>query len=313
MIRHLLIWYGRHKRDLPWRRSSDPYRIMVSEFMLVQTTVATVLKRYDEFLREFPTLNDLAQAPLWRVRKAWTGLGYNSRAENLWKACRLIKQMGQFPETPEALKKLPGFGPYLAHAVPSIAFNVRAPACDANVKRVLLRVFDAEDPGILEALFAGTRRPPSELNQALMELGALVCKPREPQCPHCPIKTFCLTRGPHPQEMKRVRAENLELLISVCRDSLNRVLLVRRESRVLFLKNCWGLPAAMMSRCRQRPKHPTFRHAIMRWKIHAHVQRGGLASMEPGLELKWVEMPKLNRFLFSSLWWKALRAAGLYF
>ncbi|MEK6544504.1 MAG: A/G-specific adenine glycosylase [Elusimicrobiota bacterium] len=304
----LLRWYRKYKRDLPWRKDQDPYRVMVSEFMLVQTTVATVVKRYEEFLRGFPSVEALAAAPLWKVKNAWTGLGYNSRAENLWKAANQIVSRGGFPRTPGEFKGLAGFGPYLSAAVASIAFEVKAPVYDVNVARVLLRLFGSSEMGILEQIFAENRFKPSELNQALMELGALACKAREPACEACPVRGTCLTRGVHPSERKPVKSRALELVIHLRRDSMGRVLLVRRGADEVFLKDCWGLPMEIVKTCPGRRVPQAFRHAITKWRIHAHVrsERPGIPAPIGAREARWFKADKLKRHLFSSLWWKAL-------
>ncbi|MBI2071060.1 MAG: CapA family protein [Elusimicrobia bacterium] len=312
MVRKLIAWYRKNKRDLPWRKTRDPYRIMVSEFMLVQTTVATVVKRYELFLKEFPTIQTLAEAPLWKVKKAWTGLGYNSRAVNLHRAAQEIVRQGNFPANPEDLKTLPGFGPYLANAVSSIAFEAPAPVLDTNVRRVILRLLNTEDPGTLDAMLVESRALPSEFNQAMMELGALICRAREPRCHACPVRAFCATEGVHPVEQKPAASQKLELFIRVHQDKTGRVLLERRGPGEKFLKNTWGLPATVIDRCPPGNGLKTLTHAIMRWRIHAHVdhaQSDGLKTTDANK--KWVPEKQLGRYLFSSLWWKALTGSIL--
>lgn len=302
MLTKLISWYQKNKRDLLWRKTKDPYKIMVSEFMLVQTTVATVVNRYEKFLQEFPTLKSLAQAPLWKVKNAWSGLGYYSRAENLWRACQKIERLGRFPIAVQELKKLPGFGPYLANAVASLAFEVPAPVFDANVRRVLRRVFDGEDPGILETLLVQNKLKPSVFNQASMELGALICQARAPKCSLCPVYSFCQTRGVHPSEKKVNKSQKIEILINVSRDKNDRVFIVPRGLEELFLKNSWGLPMKILDAC---PKNGAgaLTHSIMRWRIHAHVQHKNETTKKNG---RWVSKKDLGRYLYSSLWQKAL-------
>jgi A/G-specific adenine glycosylase len=201
----LLHWFAIHQRDLPWRRSQDPYRIWVSEVMLQQTRVDTVIPYYDRWFAAFPTLADLAAAPQEQVLKAWEGLGYYSRARNLHRAVQEVVATygGEVPDDPEAIAKLKGVGPYTAGAILSIAYNRNLPAVDGNVMRVLSRLYLIRDDimqpttrvgmeGLATALI-----PPGQarqFNQALMELGALVCTPTAPKCGLCPVAAFCQAR-----------------------------------------------------------------------------------------------------------------------
>lgn len=200
--RSLLRWYDANKRDLPWRRSDDPYHIWLSEIMLQQTRVEAVIDYYERFLDAFPTVDALARAPQDRVLKLWEGLGYYSRARNLRKAAAVIanERGGSFPETVDEWMALPGIGRYSAGAICSIAFGVRAPVLDGNVKRVLARVFAIEEAinetrtvkrmwGLADELLAPRR--PGDFNQAMMELGARVCLPRRPRCDDCPVVKQC--------------------------------------------------------------------------------------------------------------------------
>ena len=200
--RRLLSWYDREKRDMPWRESSDPYRILLSEFMLQQTQVDTVIPYYDRFIAAFPTLQDLARADLDDVLKLWEGLGYYSRARNLHKAASAISRehRGVVPETYEALLSLPGFGPYTTAAVLSIAFEKPYAVLDGNVVRVLARIHGIREetnrPAVKAALQVAAdellnHRRAGDHNQAMMELGATLCKPRQPACERCPIRPYC--------------------------------------------------------------------------------------------------------------------------
>lgn len=198
----LLAWYDGAKRDLPWRHTRDPYRIWLSEIMLQQTRVETVKDYYRRFLALFPTVADLARAPQEQVLKAWEGLGYYSRARNLQKAAQAVMDVhgGRFPSTLEGLLSLPGVGPYTAGAVGSIAFGLRVPAVDGNVYRVASRFFGVrEDVGrpdvqrriraLVDESLPADR--PGDCNQALMELGATLCHPGEPDCAACPLRALC--------------------------------------------------------------------------------------------------------------------------
>jgi len=200
--RHLLAWYDVEARDLPWRRTRDPYAILISEVMLQQTRVETVLRYYEPFLARFPTFRALAAAPLDEVLKAWEGLGYYRRAQNLHRAAQAIvaEHSGRLPKSASGLRALPGIGPYTAGAVASIAFDLDEPVLDGNVVRVLARLFRVSgDPGksqtqaTLRALAEDLlpQGDASRFNQGLMDLGARICLPRSPRCHECPLSSEC--------------------------------------------------------------------------------------------------------------------------
>jgi A/G-specific adenine glycosylase len=202
MRRALAAWYAANRRLLPWRSSSDPYTIWISEVMLQQTQVKTATPYYHRFIRRFPDLSSLAGADLQTVLKYWEGLGYYSRARNLHKAAILMagRMEGRFPDTWDAARELPGVGDYIASAVLSIAFDQAYAVVDGNVKRVLGRLFRLEWPvnqpsahrsfqEIADQLL--DRRAPGDHNQAMMELGALVCTPKDPHCQRCPLAAYC--------------------------------------------------------------------------------------------------------------------------
>jgi A/G-specific adenine glycosylase len=195
--RKLLAWYHTAARDLPWRRTRDPYRVLVSEFMLQQTQVSRVLDYYDPFLDRYPSVEALARARPAAVREAWEGLGYYRRAANLHRLAREVvrKHAGVVPSEPEVLLQLPGVGPYTAGAVATFAYERPAAAVDTNVARVLRRVFGCRTAKTTRAL-AENLQPKSgktawKFNQALMELGALVCTARAPKCGACPVNNLC--------------------------------------------------------------------------------------------------------------------------
>ena len=197
----LIKWYKKNKRPLPWRtKKKNPYRIWVSEVMLQQTTVNTVIPYYEKFIKKFKTLESLANTPLEEVMPYWSGLGYYSRLKNLHKSAKMMSQKKYFPRTYCKLLKLPGFGPYTARAVSSLAFNEKTGVLDANVIRVLSRYLNFKKPWwdkkgreILQQEVDKwmIKHPSSILNQALMELGALVCTVKKPLCPACPLKKNC--------------------------------------------------------------------------------------------------------------------------
>ncbi len=250
----LLPWFDRSKRDLPWRRTTDPYAIWISEVMLQQTQVVTVIPYFERFLRRFPTVTSLAQAQLPDVLTLWSGLGYYSRARNLHLAARRIvaEHGAALPASVDALLELPGFGRYTAGAVASIAFQIRAPLVDGNVSRVFTRLFaidgDKRDKEIwrLAAEHVPAKRP-GDFNQALMELGATVCLPSTPLCLLCPLRDRCeaLKQGrvdalPPPKVRAARKALNLD--VAVCRRG-DRLLLARRNDGGLF-GGLWELPSS---------------------------------------------------------------------
>ncbi len=200
--RKLKIWYDSAGRVLPWRETADPYRIWISEIMLQQTTVAAVIPYYERFFQAFPSLESLAKAEEEQVLKQWEGLGYYSRARNIWKAARKLweEHQGQFPRTVSELKEFPGIGRYTAGAIVSFAFNLPAPILEANTARVYSRLIGyAEDPSMAKGQsilwqFAEDILPrvdPGRLNQALMELGSRICTPKNPACSICPVNKEC--------------------------------------------------------------------------------------------------------------------------
>jgi A/G-specific adenine glycosylase len=200
--RKLLAWYARAARDLPWRRTRDPYAVVVSEFMLQQTQVSRVTEFYPRFMERFPTVYDLARARPKAVREAWDGLGYYARARNLHRLAKEVSAVsGQLSDDPEELVKLPGVGRYTAGAVACFAYEKPVPAVDTNVKRVLERVFLGTEQGarskelweLAQAIVPKNGKRAWRFNQALMELGALVCVARKPKCPECPVRSNCRT------------------------------------------------------------------------------------------------------------------------
>ncbi len=218
IVAALLDWFGEAAVSLPWRDSSDPYRVWLSEIMLQQTQVATVIPYFQRFLDAYPTVQALAAAPLEDVLKRWEGLGYYSRARNLHRAANLIAAHG-FPQTVEGLMALPGIGRYTAGAIASIAFGARAPVLDGNVIRVFARLLDLPDdvtlPATRSALWLIAERwlPDARIgdyNQALMDLGRLICKPRAPLCANCPIRDHCAAFANGTQDARPVKAAKAE-------------------------------------------------------------------------------------------------------
>jgi len=250
----LLRWYRRRARDLPWRRTRDPYAIWVSEVMLQQTRVETARDYYGRFLERFPSLAHLAAAPLDDVLRAWQGLGYYRRARNLHAAVREARaRYGGMPSDRDAFRALPGVGAYTAAAVWAIAYGERCLPVDGNVRRVLSRLYDlAEDRSARYAaagapLLAGlTRREAPRFVQALMELGALICLPRTPRCEACPLGDACLARArgtiaSRPPRPERRLTPHHDVAIALLRNRDGKILLTQRAPDAM-LGGLWELP-----------------------------------------------------------------------
>jgi A/G-specific adenine glycosylase len=276
--RDLCHWYRRHKRDLPWRRTRDPYAIWISEIMLQQTRVEAVIPYYERWLKAFPTVQSLATAPLHRVLKLWEGLGYYSRARNLHRASAIVAGKG-FGD----LQQLPGVGPYTAGAIASIAFDQRAPIVDGNVARVFARVFNiranVKRPATQRQLWslAETLLPArkcGEFNQALMELGALVCRPVNPRCDACPLRPACSAPGDAlPNRGRRPRRHTeVQDVAWDCRQGRVRV---RQRPPTGLLAGLWELPPTVAG----KDCLAVVRHTIMNRRITLRVwaaqARGG--------------------------------------
>ncbi len=252
----LLAWFAENERDLPWRRTRDPYLIWVSEVMLQQTQVSTVIPYFLRFVEKFPDVRALSGAPLETVLKTWENLGYYARARNLHRAARTIAEDlgGVFPREHAVLRSLPGVGEYIAAAVASIAYGEPRAVVDGNVKRVLARLFLIDGPSggapptrvfreraqeILD------RSKPGEFNQAMMELGALICTPRNPSCGFCPVAAQCgafaaSLQGAYPARVKRPRTPEYRIAVGVVRKD-ERILITRRKESGL-LGGLWELP-----------------------------------------------------------------------
>jgi A/G-specific adenine glycosylase len=275
----LLAWFDRGKRSLPWRGRSDPYEIWVSEVMLQQTTHGAVSARYERFLARFPNLETLARARLETVLAQWSGLGYYARARNLHRAAKEIRRRhgGRIPRDPAILRQLPGFGPYMAHALPALAWGRYALPMDANVRRVASRLFVAADPAPHLPRLVSRLRPGDSL-AAIFDLGQLVCRARDPLCGACPLGRSCLARrsgavSDFPPRAARKPRQTVHMAAAVLRRG-GRVFLERRPSG--WLAGLWQFPCeegATASAARRRlerrfgplPAEPlgAVRHAIV--------------------------------------------------
>jgi len=258
--RKLLAWFDRHARPLPWRRDRDPYRIWVSEVMLQQTTVAAVAPRFGQFLAAFPDVRALAAADEQAVLKVWEGMGYYGRARNLRRAAQILVERygGALPDDPAVWAELPGVGRYIRGAVLSQAFDRRLPVVEANTKRVLCRLFaqagDVASGPVQSWLWETAaailpKKRVGDFNQALMELGALVCTPDEPDCPNCPLKAECLARREGlqdriPRRPARPAVVEVREVCVVARHK-GRVLLARRPAGGRWA-NMWEFPRVVL-------------------------------------------------------------------
>jgi A/G-specific adenine glycosylase len=314
----LLAWYRQSRRDLPWRRTRDPYRIWLSEIMLQQTRVAAVIPYYERFLERYPTVEALAAAGTAEVLALWSGLGYYRRARAALEAARQIAERGAFPASREEIAALPGVGGYTAAAVASIAFDLPHAVVDGNVLRVISRLMN--DPGDIgagrtrkrfETIASSLLDPqrPGEFNQALMELGATVCLPREPKCLLCPLEASCAARHAGTERSLPVKLRATKTV------SIERVLLiVERPGAMLFWKRngesslmpgFWELP---------EPEHlpgashgaeiGRFRHAITHHDYRFTVRRAALETVPEGFE--WLA-PAQTAQPLSTIVRKALR------
>ncbi|HEV8415463.1 MAG TPA: A/G-specific adenine glycosylase [Bryobacteraceae bacterium] len=308
-IRQKLVrWYGRHKRDLPWRRSRDPYAIWVSEIMLQQTRVAAVIPYYERFLKRFPRVEDLAQVSETELLSIWSGLGYYSRARNMRKAAGQIVEVGGFPSDHESIRALAGVGDYTAAAVASIAFGLPHAAIDGNVRRVVMRL--AGDPSADVGAIATQLMPrhePGRWNQAVMELGATVCLPREPLCSACPVAFACVAKQgeiqrtlPPPKKKPATMRKRRTLLV------------IRLKGRILLtpstrVSGFWDLPEVSAG-ARLGPVLGTFRHAITNSRYLFEVREARLGAHLR--ESRWWEQGQLAGIPLSTVAKKALRYLG---
>lgn len=304
----LLDWYDGNGRDLPWREIKDPYRVWISEIMLQQTRVGAVLDHYRRFLKRFPTIETLARAREQSVLAAWSGLGYYRRARRLHACAKavVLENGGRFPETVEGLRALPGIGRYTAAAIASIAFNETVPVVDGNVERVLARI--TGDPEIREPdkwKLAGTllnESRPGDFNQAMMELGATVCLPREPRCLTCPVMKYCATRGPLATAKKEQRISQ-PIALSLARKN-DSVWLVQRGKGESLMPGMWELPEAIAN---GHSPAEVMKHSILKTNFVVSVYLSE-ASAGKG---KWVKQNQLARTALTGLSRKVLRHFAL--
>ncbi|MFH1277275.1 MAG: A/G-specific adenine glycosylase [Candidatus Eisenbacteria bacterium] len=319
----LARWYGERRRDLPWRRTTDPYRIWISEAMLQQTRVAAAIPYYERFVEKLPDAAALARAPVDEVLTLWAGLGYYRRARLLKAAAEKVVRLhgGALPSGEEELMALPGIGRYTAGAIRSIAFGLRAPILDGNVFRVFARFFaltgswnrEADKKRFWEiAETLVPSRNPGDFNQALMELGALICTPSSPGCAACPVRRRCAAhaRGEvdrFPEARPKRRPERIEREMYVVTDRRGRVLFLRRPEGGR-MAGMWDLPGEPPPAAGPVSKRGSFRHTILhrRYEIDVFAARTeGPARSGPGG--RWVAREDLAEFPLTTMANKALR------
>jgi A/G-specific adenine glycosylase len=327
--RKLAAWYRAHHRRLPWRESADPYQIWVSEIMLQQTTVQAVIPYFEKWIRLFPDMWTLARAPLQRVLRAWQGLGYYQRARNLHRAARIFVRNhgGRIPDDEKILSGLPGFGPYTTAAVLSLAYGRPLPVIDANVRRVLMRIVglaaetSARNDRVIREYLHGVfpARDPGLFNQALMELGALVCRSRNPQCLLCPVFAYCRAAREGSQEViprPRKRVTNkIRAVVAVIEDK-GRFLIQKRPPTGL-LAGLWEFPGGKIGPDEGRKDAlrrevreevgaaikdirflTTVDHAYTQFRVTLYVYSCELRKLPapPKPDRRWVSLASLRRY-----------------
>jgi A/G-specific adenine glycosylase len=314
--KQLLVWYERHRRDLPWRANRDLYRVWLSEIMLQQTRVAAVIEHYHAFLRRFPTVQKLSVARESSVLAAWSGLGYYRRARMMHAAAKLIvrEHGGNLPETSTALSALPGIGRYTAAAIASIAFHEPVAVVDGNVERVLQRISGKQLAGeqLWEAasLLLGAERP-GVFNQAMMELGATVCTPRAPLCLSCPVVDLCGTRGELAEKAKTGPQQKREVHYALDYREENaggvEVFLVQRPQDASLMPGMWELPELLGQNGLSMPLF-TVRHSITVTDYTVRVWRAKTQARRDG---RWTPADRLRTTPLTGLARKILRTARI--
>ncbi len=306
---HLLAWFDENKRDLPWRKDRDPYRVWLSEIMLQQTRVAAVIDHYKRFLERFPTVEKLARARESTVLAAWSGLGYYRRARMLHAAAKKVVSdfNGHFPSTAEGLRLLPGIGRYTSAAIASIAFDQPAAVVDGNVERVLQRVAGevlAGEPLWQKAQELVSPGRAGDFNQAMMELGATVCSPRQPKCLFCPVSAQCATRGEMKGTGKTSRQNKRELRYAFHSQN-GSVFLVQRPIEASLMPGMWELPE-MPTKSVSEAAWLTLRHSITVTDYVVRVVKHEAPEEATG---QWVRKGRLTKLPLTGLTRKILHAA----
>lgn len=308
----LLAWYDTHARDLPWRKSRDPYRVWVSEIMLQQTRVAAVIEHYHEFLRRFPTVQKLAAARKASVLAAWSGLGYYRRPRMLHAAAKIIvhQQNGKFPETAGRWRVLPGVGRYTAAAIASIAFGEAVAVVDGNVERVLQRIAGKTVSGehvwnMAEDMLDRDR--PGDFNQAMMELGATACTPRDPACLTCPVVELCASRGELAAAKKSSKQQKREIHYALDRSN-GSVFLVQRPIGARLMPGMWELPEISLPQHRSEP-FLRVKHSITLTDYTVNVWTSATPTAVGG---QWWSVDRLPKLALTGLARKVLQRCAIF-
>ena len=334
--RSLLTWYAGHRREMPWRDTRDPYAVWISEIMLQQTRVDQVIPYYERFMSRFPTVQDLGRAPLDEVLKTWEGLGYYARARNIHRAAKQIvaRHGGRIPDDPGQISALPGIGPYTSGAILSIAYGMDRPVLDGNVVRVLSRLFHiTDDPAVsatkkrmaslAERLLAKGRA--GDFNQAMMELGATICTPRQPGCGECPVATHCIAgrtlSDPSVLPYKKQRKQRPHHHVDAGVVSKGEELLIVRRPLEGLLGGLWEFPGGIATEGADREDQlvkelkrvlgidirvdrafATVKHAFTHFEITLRgyfcTHLGGDARHREGNDCQWVRMGGLKDYAF---------------
>jgi A/G-specific adenine glycosylase len=338
--RRLLRWYRRNARELPWRENRDPYRVWISEIMLQQTQVATVRGYFERFIAALPTIDALAAAEENTVLRLWEGLGYYRRARQLHRAAQIVvaEHAGQFPRHPHDVLHLPGIGRYTAGAILSIAFDAREPILEANTIRLLSRLLayrgDTDSTAGRALLWKAAEtllpaRGSGTFNQALMELGSQICRPRDPDCPHCPLVALCPTFRERLQD--QIPAPRRKPKVEEVRQA---AIVVRRRGKILLLRRAngerwaglWDFPriecdeqmrsptaeeliekvrAAIGVEIEQLRHLTTLRHGVTRFRItlecyEARAVRSSATTKEPAVEIRWLRLDELEAYALNT-------------
>lgn len=340
----LLTWYARSKRTLPWRDDPAPYHVWLSEVMLQQTQVNTALPYYERFLSRFPDVFSLAGADQQEVLKLWEGLGYYSRARNLHKAAQGIvrEHSGQLPSTSQEWQKVKGIGPYASAAIASIAFGEAVPVVDGNVIRVFARFLgirsDTRNPKVRNEIYQYLARivtdhPPAEFNQAIMELGAMICRPKQPLCSQCPLMDECFAKKHEmteklPFRSKAAKIPHYEIGAALVWDK--GLVLITQRPEDKMLGGLWEFPGGKQEKdetieetvhreileetglkIRLSGKLGQYRHAYTHFSICLHAYHSELVSGReiciPGLKYQWCRVDELSSYPFPEVDRKIIR------
>lgn len=333
----LLKWFKENKRDLPWRRTYDPYQVWVSEIMLQQTQVKTVLPYFERWMKALPTIESVVNTDEETILKLWEGLGYYSRARNLQKAAQIItkEHAGKFPERYEEILALPGIGKYTAGAISSIAFNQEKPIVDGNIIRLIARLNgdprNTRVPKVLREFWeiAESWIPKGEarnFNQSMMEFGALVCTPKNPACKNCPLKNHCKaqkadTISEIPNRGKKPKIENIEVAIALLKKS-NKIFIQKRPKKGL-MGGLWEFPGGKLKPgetpkvalkreiqeelgipLKNIQKFDQIKHAYTRYRVNLHAYtatpKTTKITTKAHAENQWIPIEKLDQFAFPS-------------